>query len=156
MPGRGLAARAAWAPGARSGVDQLPGPAARRAALTSFVRSGRRGRGGPLATVQRTGGGRLCRTLPLGRVRRALACGTAPLSGRLRFEPEGVTPMTINDDDWGAVAPRAADALPKAGGLFDPCREHDACGVGFIANLKGGKTHKLIAHALSILPTPTH
>ncbi|HJZ31151.1 MAG TPA: glutamate synthase subunit alpha, partial [Hyphomicrobiaceae bacterium] len=64
--------------------------------------------------------------------------------------------MTINDDDWGAVAPRAADALPKAGGLFDPCREHDACGVGFIANLKGGKTHKLIADALCILQNLEH
>jgi glutamate synthase (NADPH) large chain len=44
----------------------------------------------------------------------------------------------------------------KPGGLFDPGREYDACGVGFIANLKGGKTHKLIEDALCILENLEH
>ena len=46
--------------------------------------------------------------------------------------------------------------VPEASGLFDPGREYDACGVGFIANLKGGKTHKLIEDALCILENLEH
>jgi glutamate synthase (NADPH/NADH) large chain len=41
-------------------------------------------------------------------------------------------------------------------GLFDPKREHDACGVGFIADLSGKKTHQLIADALAILENLEH
>ena len=29
-------------------------------------------------------------------------------------------------------------------GLYDPRNEHDACGLGFIANIKGKKTHKIM------------
>ena len=45
---------------------------------------------------------------------------------------------------------------PRASGLFDPSREYDACGVGFIANLKGGKSHQLIKDALAILENLEH
>ncbi len=45
---------------------------------------------------------------------------------------------------------------PKASGLFDPKREFDACGVGFIANLKGVKSHKIVADALYILENLEH
>jgi len=41
-------------------------------------------------------------------------------------------------------------------GLFDPKREHDACGVGFIADLKGRKSHQIVADALSILENLEH
>ena len=30
---------------------------------------------------------------------------------------------------------------PQKQGLYDPRNEHDACGVGFIVNIKGRKTH---------------
>ena len=33
---------------------------------------------------------------------------------------------------------------PRAEGLFDPKREHDACGVGFIADLKKRSSHKIV------------
>ena len=33
----------------------------------------------------------------------------------------------------------STELFPKAGGLFDPSREYDACGVGFIADLKGAQ-----------------
>ncbi len=36
-------------------------------------------------------------------------------------------------------------------GLFDPTLEKDSCGVGFIADIKGRKSHKIIADALTIL-----
>jgi glutamate synthase (NADPH/NADH) large chain len=46
--------------------------------------------------------------------------------------------------------------FPKRQGLFDPLREFDACGVGFIASLKGDVTHKLIEDALYILENLEH
>jgi glutamate synthase (NADPH) large chain len=56
----------------------------------------------------------------------------------------------------GSPNASARPFFPEASGLFDPRREHDACGVGFIANLKGGKTHKLIEDALCILQNLEH
>jgi len=40
--------------------------------------------------------------------------------------------------------------------LYDPSFEHDACGIGFIANLKGKKSHDLIQNALSMLENMEH
>ncbi len=45
---------------------------------------------------------------------------------------------------------------PAAQGLYDPAREHDACGVGFIAHIKGRKTHDIVTQGLSILENLTH
>jgi len=45
---------------------------------------------------------------------------------------------------------------PRKQGLYDPAREHDACGVGFIADMKGNKTYRLIEQALEILVNLTH
>src|SRR5215510_10912548 len=56
----------------------------------------------------------------------------------------------------GIADAMALQAVAEAQGLFDPSREYDACGVGFIANLKGGKTHKLIEDALCILENLEH
>ena len=46
--------------------------------------------------------------------------------------------------------------LPAAQGLYDPANEHDACGVGFVANIKGAKSHSIIEQALMILKNLTH
>src|SRR5881396_678323 len=45
---------------------------------------------------------------------------------------------------------------PRAQGLYHPAHEHDACGLGFIAHIKGRKTHEIIAQGLSILKNLTH
>jgi len=45
---------------------------------------------------------------------------------------------------------------PPAQGLYDPANEHDACGVGFVAHIKGKKTHEIIEHGLLILKNLTH
>jgi glutamate synthase (NADPH/NADH) large chain len=50
----------------------------------------------------------------------------------------------------------AALGFPEPAGLFDPKREHDACGVGFIADLKGGKSHQVVKDALFILENLEH
>jgi len=46
--------------------------------------------------------------------------------------------------------------LPKAQGLYDPRNEHDACGVGFIANIKGLKSHAIVRQGLEILLNLDH
>ncbi|HEV7275675.1 MAG TPA: glutamate synthase large subunit [Devosiaceae bacterium] len=45
---------------------------------------------------------------------------------------------------------------PRAGGLFDPRREHDACGVGFIVNLKNKPSQKIVQNGLRILENLEH
>lgn len=47
-------------------------------------------------------------------------------------------------------------ALPAKQGLYDPRNEHDACGVGFVANIKGHKSHKIVEQGLEILNRLTH
>ena len=46
--------------------------------------------------------------------------------------------------------------LPPAQGLYDPRNEHDACGVGFIANVKGVKSNAIVAQGLQILVNLDH
>jgi len=45
---------------------------------------------------------------------------------------------------------------PSRQGLYDPASERDACGLGFIAQIKGQKTHAIITQGLSILKNLTH
>ena len=41
-------------------------------------------------------------------------------------------------------------------GLYDPSFEHDACGLGFVANIKGIKSHKIIEDGIKILENLEH
>ncbi len=41
-------------------------------------------------------------------------------------------------------------------GLYDPANEHDACGVGFVAHIKGQKSHAIVSQALKILENLDH
>src|SRR5713101_3976402 len=41
-------------------------------------------------------------------------------------------------------------------GLYDPRFEHDACGVGFVANIKGVKSHDIVQKGLQVLQNLTH
>jgi len=45
---------------------------------------------------------------------------------------------------------------PDKQGLYDPQYEHDACGIGFTANIDGKKTHSLIAEGITILCSLEH
>ncbi|MGB7654053.1 MAG: glutamate synthase large subunit [Novosphingobium sp.] len=45
---------------------------------------------------------------------------------------------------------------PTPQGLYDPGNEHDACGVGFVAHIKGGQSHGIITQALEILKNLDH
>ncbi len=53
-------------------------------------------------------------------------------------------------------ADSADPGLPPAQGLYDPALEKDSCGVGFIADIKGRSSHKLIEDALAILCNLEH
>ena len=46
--------------------------------------------------------------------------------------------------------------VPVKQGLYDPQQEHDACGVGFIAHIKGQKRHDIVAQGLQLLTNLTH
>jgi glutamate synthase (NADPH/NADH) large chain len=46
--------------------------------------------------------------------------------------------------------------LPAAQGLYDPRNEHDACGVGFVAQIKNKKSHEIVARGLRILCNLEH
>jgi glutamate synthase (ferredoxin) len=46
--------------------------------------------------------------------------------------------------------------LPKKQGLYDPALEHDACGMGFVVNIKGERSHDIIDEALTVLENLNH
>ncbi len=46
--------------------------------------------------------------------------------------------------------------LPEKQGLYDPQFEHDACGVGFVCQMKGKRSHEIIQQALTILVNLDH
>src|SRR5947208_7353162 len=51
---------------------------------------------------------------------------------------------------------REHDGRPPAEGLYDPSLEKDSCGVGFIANIKGKKSHQIVSDAMNILCNLEH
>jgi glutamate synthase (NADPH/NADH) large chain len=78
----------------------------------------------------------------------------------MAYERNGRLPVTTGfasrkADGAGAGALGAYEA-PVASGLFDPAREHDACGVGFIVNLKNRKSQQIVQNGLRILENLEH
>ncbi|MGE3857038.1 MAG: glutamate synthase central domain-containing protein, partial [Dehalococcoidia bacterium] len=49
-----------------------------------------------------------------------------------------------------------APGMPQAQGLYDPQLEHDACGVGFIVQLKGKRSHQIVRDGLTALANLEH
>ncbi|EEB08882.1 glutamate synthase Glt1 [Schizosaccharomyces japonicus yFS275] len=54
-----------------------------------------------------------------------------------------------NNDSW-------AGALPKEQGLYNPDFEKDACGVGFVCQIRGLRSHKIVTDARLLLCNMTH
>ena len=54
------------------------------------------------------------------------------------------------------LEPSARPGLPARQGLYDPANEHDACGIGFVANIKNVKSHDIIRDGLTILENLEH
>jgi glutamate synthase (NADPH/NADH) large chain len=87
------------------------------------------------------------------------------LAGVRREEQMGAAHMRARKSGRQAArgkraAARYADSadpgLPPAQGLYDPALEKDSCGVGFIADIKGRSSHKLVEDALAILCNLEH
>ena len=55
-----------------------------------------------------------------------------------------------------ATAATADPGVPPARGMYDPALDKDSCGVGFIADIKGRKSHKIVEDALTILLNLEH
>ena len=49
-----------------------------------------------------------------------------------------------------------ATSQPRASGLYDPAHEHDACGVGFVVDMKGRKSNKIVTDAIQVLLNLQH
>ncbi len=65
----------------------------------------------------------------------------------------------LNGSDATPLATRAKTAAagrPAAQGLYNPANEHDACGVGFIANVKNVPSHEVVEKGLEMLVNLTH
>ena len=45
---------------------------------------------------------------------------------------------------------------PEEQGLYSPAYEHDACGVGLLVNIHGGKSHQVVENALQVLEHMNH
>ena len=60
--------------------------------------------------------------------------------------------------DQGGASPTDAAELQQSAehGLYSPEHEHDACGVGFVAHIKGHKAHSIVAQGLKILENLDH
>jgi glutamate synthase (NADPH) large chain len=41
--------------------------------------------------------------------------------------------------------------MPEKQGLYDPAFEHDACGVGFVVDVRGRRSHETVRDALAVL-----
>src|SRR5579862_4695073 len=46
--------------------------------------------------------------------------------------------------------------VPAAQGLYHPQNEHDACGMGLVASIRGEKSHEIIRKGLEVLINLTH
>jgi glutamate synthase domain-containing protein 1 len=51
---------------------------------------------------------------------------------------------------------RHASGLPSAQGLYDPANEHDACGLGFVASIRGEKSHSIVEKGIEVLTHLEH
>jgi len=65
----------------------------------------------------------------------------------------GEKPVPLRQERRSDMTPRS---LPEKQGLYDPRYEHDACGVGFVVNLKNRRSHAIVRDALQVLLNLEH
>ena len=63
--------------------------------------------------------------------------------------------MHSRNDNTESI-PTRQHGLPKKQGLYDPFFEHDACGVGFVVDIKGRKSHQILRQAIQVLENLDH
>ena len=52
--------------------------------------------------------------------------------------------------------PEPERGLPPAQGLYDPAHEHESCGIGFVAHLRGARSPDVVGKALQLLANLEH
>lgn len=65
------------------------------------------------------------------------------------FAASGFAEVERSENSW-------AGSMPAAQGLYDPDNEKDACGVGFMCQIKGKPSHKIVSDARMLLCNMTH
>jgi len=74
------------------------------------------------------------------------------LDAGIQSNGKGDRPQTIDDH-----APRQRSGImPAEQGLYHPAFEHDACGIGFVADIKGRKSNEILRQALTVLQNLAH
>ena len=48
------------------------------------------------------------------------------------------------------------NGMPAPQGLYDPANEHDNCGVGFLANIDGVQSHRIVSDSIEVLKNLLH
>jgi glutamate synthase (NADPH/NADH) large chain len=76
--------------------------------------------------------------------------------GRFIAARGGDRPGASGEDDVSETSSEPDQLPPGRQGLYDPRHEHDACGLGFIAHIKGQKSHAIITQALQVLKNLSH
>jgi glutamate synthase (ferredoxin) len=71
-------------------------------------------------------------------------------------EAEIAKEMTSSNNQSMQNQEQPRTTAPLKQGLYDPQFEHDACGLGFVVNMKGKKSHQLVSDALQILNNLDH
>src|ERR1700691_2251996 len=66
------------------------------------------------------------------------------------------TPPARDQAVAAPFVPGADPLMPRASGLYDPRREHDSCGVGFVADMKNRKSHAILEKGRQILVNVDH
>ena len=84
----------------------------------------------------------------------SLRCTAAWLPGPAPARHKGRLPMP--DPASGYPGTENDMEMVAKQGLYDPRNEHDACGVGFVVNIKGRKSHDIIRQGLKILVNLDH
>lgn len=68
---------------------------------------------------------------------------------------DSLLPACTASSDADGIVPRAFD-LPSPSGLYHPANEHDACGIGFVAQVEGKRSHRVVEMALEALANHAH
>ena len=61
------------------------------------------------------------------------------------------TTQRVGEDTFTPYA-----GIPRKQGLYDPSFEHDACGIGFVVNIKGERSHQVVEQGLTVLVNLDH
>ena len=64
--------------------------------------------------------------------------------------------MSNSQDDLQQDELQVVRGFPPAQGLYSPANERDACGIGFVVNIHGQKSHDIITKGVQILINLTH